>query len=875
MDTRTLICSSRERADACRRRLADEGAGWGIQTQTAHSFVEAQWELWGDGRALVTPLQRRALMRAIVSRQDRLASTPGTVDAIASFVAYASGTDELRKALDGGSPTDVCDDTQRCVLDIVARYQSTLHDRGLVECGEAAALLDERAVVPILSIEDPLFAIPALERLFKHLSGTSAVSEVVDVALPPGVSCRFLQPTGPAASMSAMARALDRLLTQDACQSVVICSSDPECAYAALRPFLYARGCTCELSTTQPFARTWLGRALACMRSLVEGAADAREAAIDAAYDPWFGLAPWQAEQLDREIRADRAMDAGALLVQLRALSDAVEPMEAIVRGDADLDGAIAVLASRAGAFPQGAAWAAGEVVAATAMQDTAAALGAIDALDAAWLDDLSETAVARACTTVHPASRCRVLFSDHATISAQAPGTFDAVIIDDVSDAVLHAAASCACSEELARRIGCEVADRVLDELRTSFKAILAAARAHIVCLLPATNDDRERAYPSFVFEELLSCLVGRTVDADDAPAAMAEVDPSFQRVAEDDVVACVGQELAPVERILRAPIAQRGHLEDLAVLDYLWCVSEPGADRVPVLSPSAVERYLHCPYAWFLQNRVAGPSLDEGFGPAEKGSFAHAVIARFYGMVPADEVRDLDDVRARALIDAAFDEVLAEQADDPHRALMPLTPSEHAEMAALREQLHRFSSRLRRLPVGYRVFGHEVPICPEDGLFAGIRLNGRADRVDVDDAQRRFAVIDYKGSIAGHAADALGDDPADPMEVPEKVQALVYAQALRSKMPGYHPVAALYASYSSADDAGSVAGSYDMASYDVAAFAAPGCETGPLEPFLDEAERRIALHMERLCAGDIAPVGRSRRECQYCPYDACEVRA
>ena len=108
-----------------------------------------------------------------------------------------------------------------------------------------------------------------------------------------------------------------------------------------------------------------------------------------------------------------------------------------------------------------------------------------------------------------------------------------------------------------------------------------------------------------------------------------------------------------------------RRGRLDRLDLARFLRTADEEGR-AVIVLSPSALELYVGCPYAWFLERRVGADALDEEFGPLEKGSFAHSVLARFYNEAGRRGIARLDDACAATwepLFEATFDGVAAEQ--------------------------------------------------------------------------------------------------------------------------------------------------------------------------------------------------------------------
>ena len=54
----TLLVPSQGERDACRRVLADAGCGLGADVLTPAAWIEALWELLGDGRRRCTNLQR-------------------------------------------------------------------------------------------------------------------------------------------------------------------------------------------------------------------------------------------------------------------------------------------------------------------------------------------------------------------------------------------------------------------------------------------------------------------------------------------------------------------------------------------------------------------------------------------------------------------------------------------------------------------------------------------------------------------------------------------------------------------------------------------------------------------------------------------------
>ena len=109
---------------------------------------------------------------------------------------------------------------------------------------------------------------------------------------------------------------------------------------------------------------------------------------------------------------------------------------------------------------------------------------------------------------------------------------------------------------------------------------------------------------------------------------------------------------------------------------------------------------------------------------------------------------------------------------------------------------------------------------------------------------------------------------------QLPHKIQALIYAQALR-KLFSAHPVGALYMSYRAQESRSLLAGSYDSALLDLAGFAKKTSAVGlNFEVFLDGVEDAIARRIDEMKQGSIDQRPLDQRSCQYCPVASCPRR-
>ena len=220
-------------------------------------------------------------------------------------------------------------------------------------------------------------------------------------------------------------------------------------------------------------------------------------------------------------------------------------------------------------------------------------------------------------------------------------------------------------------------------------------------------------------------------------------------------------------------------------------------------------------------------------------------------------------------------FDEELAKQVQAEGVRYLPLSSAEHAQANRLKQTLiGNLNVQARMLP-RFTPWQFELSIEPDEGVdYAGVRLMGRVDRVDIDAEHGHYAVIDYKGGVLGHDA-GFDPDEQEEFHIPPKIQTLVYAQALRRIIDSARPVGALYLSYRVQEPAGSMAGSFDSSLLDVTGFARSACGVNMnFESYLDMVEQEVGKRIADLLEGNIAPNPLCESSCMYCPVRYCEKR-
>jgi ATP-dependent helicase/DNAse subunit B len=202
---------------------------------------------------------------------------------------------------------------------------------------------------------------------------------------------------------------------------------------------------------------------------------------------------------------------------------------------------------------------------------------------------------------------------------------------------------------------------------------------------------------------------------------------------------------------------------------------------------SPSALESWIRCPVAWFVERGLRAEDLAPAQLHIVRGSAAHDVLhAVFAGLL---------ERRGGARIDAASLPLALEMLDDVLVAQPPsLSPDltiARAEQLRLRMDLRRYLRFAATSPSTHEprelevAFGLEDSALPEASLGGGrLELSGRIDRVDVDPRDATALVYDYKTGRV---------DPAARWAQQGRVQQALYMLAVEQLL-GTEAVGGLY---------------------------------------------------------------------------------
>lgn len=566
-------------------------------------------------------------------------------------------------------------------------------------------------------------------------------------------------------------------------------------------------------------------------------------------------------------------------------------------------------------------------------------------------LDVLSRTRAPLRLERVAPGAACVARVMSPRAAARLAPLSADALLLLGQTSTESSVSAPDDALHALLCAYGVEPAPGAMDAARARLAAAARVPRGTLLLERTLFGADGKEHYPSLMMTEVLACY-GLAADAPAAQVAAALGPGSVSSRPETLVsenVSAVGAPAVPQGSETPSPAGVIDPSERA-------CVSPPpegvaAEDARPLLSASQIETYLECPYKWFSLRRLRLRDADAGFTGAEMGTFAHRVLevtrrellaraqeralggrelldarAAHEGAMQLPEYRELvgrlesraqEDPAARLPGSSVADPAALEEARlvlseefDAHlshqyqlergrrplpQALVPHDARQAGQVRALRRDLSTLLDFESGMLVGFE------PRCFEWGFgrggaeveYAGVRLTGTIDRIDVD-AHGQAVVIDYKhksDACFAREYDVFGGEGADPsaLALPRRVQSLVYGQVVRRAFPGLSVRAAVYLCTKGGH---ALAGAVDENVLDnVFGSRAPSAQRLPrvavprdasfgrdgesgMEALLDACEELVAGRIERMLAGDIEAAPVDADACHFCPVLNCERR-
>jgi ATP-dependent helicase/DNAse subunit B len=349
---------------------------------------------------------------------------------------------------------------------------------------------------------------------------------------------------------------------------------------------------------------------------------------------------------------------------------------------------------------------------------------------------------------------------------------------------------------------------DRLPAEMLLFYQIVMSARR--LLVLSYAAVDDRGQALlPSSFLADLRGCFAEGAIPVEvrnmliegydrDVPLSAAE---HRVQIARSLAGGARGDDRTPLLTAARAVAYERFHATEHSPYDGLLrhpaVVAEVGQMFGPecILSPTALEGYIACPFRFFLDHVLGLEPLEEPSEEIEgtqRGLAFHRALARLHKQLKAEAIHDPTE-EVEHYLKQQLEEAVRECATFASPAAAALWRLEGQRLlraagryrthwAKLLEPWQRHGVRPRPehfevafgLPVAEGETVREALVIAVDGLE--VRVSGRIDRVDMaelPDGSVGFWVIDYK---TGRAGSYTGSD----LKQLRRLQLTLYALAV-----------------------------------------------------------------------------------------------
>ncbi len=161
------------------------------------------------------------------------------------------------------------------------------------------------------------------------------------------------------------------------------------------------------------------------------------------------------------------------------------------------------------------------------------------------------------------------------------------------------------------------------------------------------------------------------------------------------------------------------------------------PVVAPLATISPTRLDTYLKCPFTYLLKEQF-GESVDDAMNELDArhfGTLCHDALEK-WGLGPQADSAEADEIASA--LDAAVDEILVTWFGSE----MPVIVALQAQSA--RQRLRAFA----KIQAARRREGWKIVACERNlhVVYDETRVNGRCDRIDVNERTGEWQVIDYK---------------------------------------------------------------------------------------------------------------------------------
>ena len=819
-----VLASGSAEAAGLSRELALSGGALSCSVCSASSWVERLWELAGDGRRFVDGVTRVVAMGIALEGREGLEG-PHLPALLSQRMRDAAGTPELDAALRavraGEAPSGLLPSEVE-VLRALAAYEDKLDALGLVEEGSASAYLSRHlgevfprrlrvAVVGSAPLAPQLQALLEAGVAAEFLEVSYFGQESVELMAPAeGVALRFAFPAGRYATPQLVLKTIVELADQG---PILISSRAPAKLYELLEPALAARGFSVAMRGNVPLAGTLLGRLVLSLARVFESSELPwdKAALIDALANPLVHVDTRTRCAFDKALRADSLIGRSDAFKRAPAY-ECLAPLAACIMNPTP-----ETLAQAREALARQVLLPAAQRNELNAVIDVIASiirayvalnipLSSLGSLFGGPLGN-SSVCVRFANAKLAPGQQADVLIEGMAQAATEPRGSFATVIVLDLDAESYPAARKSGAIDLLMDRLGIPAPETPIERQRRQLASLAKSPTNTLVLGRCLTNAKADPSYPAAVLEEFVDLYredVTLSDDIDNIYALPKSLQTGLITCGEDALEADVwlGMPSDGVHEASEPPIISLTSVSQERN-EYLYNHDLPpmiGTNPILSLSAGQIEAFLDCPAKWLYSSRLGVNGLDEEIGPRELGIFRHDSLQRFYLLFRAagqQKVCPENLEMAKTILKQAMAEVgeeyLAFDAEGhPQRALdrcvAPENSSDRRTIERVqRELLEWLPFEMAFLPgpatgegtspSAYVPRAFELSLDDYDVLFAGARLKGRIDRVDVSLDGSSFVVVDYKGRLgANYTPELQGCE----LILPAKLQALIYAAAI-----------------------------------------------------------------------------------------------
>ncbi len=891
-----------KRANFALKDAAMKGQAFAKKFTTPSNLIKDLYRQYDTKSKIVDPISRLVFMLSITNsiEDDEINAyfnTPGSLLFLCNFVSEAAGYIGQKDY-----KTDEFSELELEVIKITKEYEATLKAFGYIELCECAKFLSEKLNSKFnIFAKDNLNVYSPTKELIDHLSKNGNASKQVEEIAKYKDSLKNKDLTiCELSGKEAFASALREVLKENrAAQNVLLLTSDPDVTFYNVATILREENIdfNIEVKTKRHISSTYFGKALVAISEILDDSFDI-SLISDLMRNPIMNLNYYDINEKDAHLRS--------CIVKIdEEVSKVVEFIESnsrayqliydifskpITSTKNTLDELKKLIISNKNLSQFDKHLEINAIKTIDQIADLLFKIGINKLPDIEFLD-LSTTKTSYSFNIGN--SDKTMTIASVSSSSGLAPMSFDMVICDDVSSLAFSASSKLDSLNSLLSKLDLKPTLTPVEKVRDNFISMLDASRKNVTLMMPKRDLDLGcELYPSFTLQEM-SQELSNNIDYKSIPENVSDL-TSFKIIKfnESEISSNVG---------LNSSSNVSGKSRKVSTLKYSLTNSDKLAKFLSsnvsetgelIMSPSSIETYVQCPYKWFMSYVIKAKNVDKEFSPSDAGNICHLAFKNFYDKLYQKNIYRLNTP----------DEVVSHQElfkSSFHKAAKELygidvfdygSQDIYLEDVTINLKLNKLArtcvnSLLAQIfiPKDYVVLESEFKIDPKDEInYAGARIAGRVDRIDVNKKEGSFLVIDYKGNIENHdagfsVADAQRVTQEKELFMPNKTQALIYASCIAKKI-NMTCDGAIYLTYNEVKGgklpaSGTISIKVADGFQDIINLNKCSCHI-EMSDYLDFIEAQIELKLNELKSGNIKPNPLNQHVCKYCEVEGCPFR-